>query len=48
MKCSICGEDKASTYDRPITLGGLGQAKTKPICDECYLKKFTDKNEKNS
>lgn len=35
MKCSVCGEDKASSCLRPITLGGLGQAETAPICDDC-------------
>jgi len=38
MKCSICGEEQVSTCERPITLGGLGEAKTQPICDDCYAK----------
>jgi len=46
MKCSICNEEKASTCDRPITLGGPKQAQTQRICDDCYAEKFADKEEK--
>ena len=45
MKCSICGGNEASTYERPITLNTPGQAQTQPICDECYAKKHTDEKD---
>jgi len=38
----MCGEDKPSVCERPAVLGSLGEAKTKPICDECYLEKLKE------
>lgn len=48
MDCSICGKEESSTCDRPITLGGLGEAKTRPICDKCYGKMHDADNEETS
>ena len=38
MNCSMCEKDEPSTCNRPITMGGLGEAETQPICDKCYEK----------
>lgn len=48
MKCSICGKEKASVCERPITMGGPGKAETQPICHECHSERHSDKKEADS
>lgn len=45
MKCSICGEEKTSTRDRPTESGDSGKAKTQAICDACFTKQLGDTDE---